>query len=70
MLCIYNDSFIDDYTLLTEKVHSYGANIFLQIVAGGSRKNNINSGKTIYGPTPIKIYHWHRSCGNDTERYM
>ena len=55
MLCIYDDSFIDDYTQLTEKVHAYGANIFLQIVAGGSQgRNNINSGKVIYGPSAHK----------------
>ena len=55
MLCIYDDSFIDDYIQLTEKVHSYGAKIFLQIVAGGSQgRNNINSGKTIYGPSAHK----------------
>lgn len=72
MLCIYDDSFIDDYTQLTEKVHAYGANIFLQIVAGGSQgRNNINSGKVIYGPSahknPITGI---EACRNDTGRYM
>lgn len=52
MLGIYDDSFIDEYTSLTEMVHSYDTKIFMQIVAGGSQgRNNLTIGKTIYGPS-------------------
>ena len=52
MLGIYDDSFIEEYKKLTDMVHSYGAKIFIQLVAGGSQgRNNVNLGKTIYGPS-------------------
>ena len=52
MLGIYDDSFIEEYKKLTDMVHSYGAKIFIQLVAGGSQgRNNSNLGKTIYGPS-------------------
>lgn len=55
MLGIYDDSFIDEYTSLTEMVHSYDTKIFMQIVAGGSQGNyNASTGKTIYGPSSHK----------------
>lgn len=36
MMGIYDDSFMDEYRQLTEMVHSYDANIVLQLVYGGS----------------------------------
>jgi 2,4-dienoyl-CoA reductase-like NADH-dependent reductase (Old Yellow Enzyme family) len=37
---IYDDSFIDEYRRLTEKVHSHGSKIALQIVFGGSQSHH------------------------------
>nr|WP_253198383.1 hypothetical protein [Clostridium gasigenes] len=35
MMGIYDDSFIEEYKEFTDKIHSLGANIIMQIVYGG-----------------------------------
>ncbi len=54
MIGIYNDSFIDEYKALTEKVHEYGAKMILQIVYGGSQaKYNVGE-RVIWGMSAVK----------------
>lgn len=53
MMGIYNDSFIEEYQEFTEMVHSYDANIVMQIAYGGSQsKFNIGE-RTIWGPSAV-----------------
>jgi 2,4-dienoyl-CoA reductase-like NADH-dependent reductase (Old Yellow Enzyme family) len=53
-MCFYDDSFIEGYRKLTEIVHSYDANIILQIAALGSQKSPNTSGKIMWGPSAIE----------------
>ncbi|MTI69092.1 MAG: NADH:flavin oxidoreductase [Firmicutes bacterium] len=55
MLGIYNDSFIDEYKVLTEKVHENDSKIALQIAYGGSQSNHPDAKKmNILGPSAIE----------------
>lgn len=52
---IYDDSFVEDYRLLTDAVHQYGANIIMQLVSVGTQtKHQENSGKVIWGPSEVE----------------
>lgn len=53
MLGIYDDSFIDDYKNLVDKVHSYGSKIMMQIVYGGSNTGYNVGERTILGPSSV-----------------
>lgn len=53
MLGIYDDSFIPEYTRLTETVHSHGAKIILQIVVGGNSTAYHVGGRPIYSPSGV-----------------
>lgn len=53
MMGIYDNCFIEEYQEFTEMVHSYGANILMQIAYGGSQtKFNIEN-RTIWGPSVV-----------------
>ena len=54
MLGIYDDSFIDDYKMLVDKVHSYGSKIMMQIVYGGSNTGYNTEDRLILGPSSVK----------------
>lgn len=54
MMGIYDDSFIEEYKELTDIVHSYKANIIMQIVYGGSQTNMNPPSKLIWGPSAVK----------------
>ena len=54
MLGIYDDSFINEYTKLTDMIHDVGAKIVMQIVYGGSFSQGNPDNKSEWGPTPIK----------------
>lgn len=54
MMGIYNDSFIDEYKEITNIVHSYEANIIMEVVYGGSQTNLNPQSKNIWGPSAIK----------------
>lgn len=48
MMGIYDDTFIEEYKELTDKIHKYGAAIVMQIVHGGSNTvYNVNERKII-----------------------
>lgn len=50
---IYDDSVIEEYKTLTDKVHKYGANIVLQIVYIGSYAMGDVTGRTTLGPSAV-----------------
>ena len=54
MMGIYDDSFIEEYKEVTDIVHSYEANIIMQIVYGGSQTNMKPPSKLIWGPSAVK----------------
>lgn len=54
MMGIYDDSFIPEYGKFTDKIHSLGSNIIMQIVYGGfMTKFNVGE-RTIWGPSTIQ----------------
>ncbi|MEG0297275.1 MAG: NADH:flavin oxidoreductase [Clostridium sp.] len=54
MMGIYDDSFIPEYREFTDKIHSLGSNIIMQIVYGGfMTKFNVGE-RTIWGPSTIQ----------------
>ncbi|MCH4887215.1 NADH:flavin oxidoreductase [Acidaminobacter sp. JC074] len=53
MMGIYSDDFIKDYKKLTDMVHSYDANIVMQIVYGGSQSHLEPPSQEILGPSSI-----------------
>ena len=54
MLGIYEDGQIQAYKPLVEMVHSYGVNIFLQIVYGGGNTSLVPPSKNILAPSSIE----------------
>ncbi len=55
MLGIYDDSFIDEYRRLTDKVHAAGSKIALQIVFGGSQSHHPERDKmNILAPSVVE----------------
>jgi len=53
MLNIYSDDFIPEYKKFTDMIHSYGANIIMQMAYGGSTTSIPASGRTIWGPSAV-----------------
>ena len=51
MMGIYDDSFIDEYKEFTDKIHSYGSNIIMQIVYGGFMTELNVDERIIWGPS-------------------
>ncbi|MCB2292813.1 NADH:flavin oxidoreductase [Clostridium algoriphilum] len=55
MFGIYDDSFIEEYKILVDKVHKHESKIAMQIVYGGSQSDHPGaSGMNIYGPSAVK----------------
>lgn len=56
MMGMYDDSFIEENRRLTDMIHQAGkAKVFSQIVYGGSSTSyNLESGRTILGPSAVK----------------
>ncbi|MBP2033450.1 2,4-dienoyl-CoA reductase-like NADH-dependent reductase (Old Yellow Enzyme family) [Clostridium algifaecis] len=55
MLGIYDDSFIEEYKVLVDKVHQHGSKIALQIVFGGSQSHHPNVNEmNILGPSQVE----------------
>lgn len=59
MIGIYDDSFIQEYKELTEKIHEHGSKIVLQIVYGGSQTRYNTEERVIWGMSATK----HKSTG-------
>ena len=53
MLGIYDDSFIEEYKQLNEKLHKYGTKTVMQIVYGGSFTNFNTEERLIWGPSAV-----------------
>jgi 2,4-dienoyl-CoA reductase-like NADH-dependent reductase (Old Yellow Enzyme family) len=53
-MCIYDDSFIEEYKKLTGVIHSHNANIILQIACLGSQTTPNSNGKVVWGPSAIE----------------
>lgn len=53
MLGIYDDSFIEEYKNITDRVHKAGSLIFLQIVYGGSQTTFNVEGRKIWGMSSV-----------------
>jgi 2,4-dienoyl-CoA reductase-like NADH-dependent reductase (Old Yellow Enzyme family) len=52
---IYDDSFIEEYKILVDKVHKQETKIAMQIVYGGSQNEHPDASEmNIYGPSAIK----------------
>jgi len=61
-MCIYDDSFIEEYKKLTDTIHTYDANIILQLACLGSQNSfDENSGKIMWGPSAIEDTYY-KSC--------
>ncbi len=54
MMGIYDDSFIEEYKQLTDKIHEYGAAIVMQIVHGGSNTDFNVSERTVIAPSAVE----------------
>ncbi|TWH51935.1 NADH:flavin oxidoreductase [Sporomusa sp. KB1] len=54
MMGIYDDSFIAEYKKLTDRVHSHGANLIMQLAYGGSRTNLNPPSPVIWGPSAVE----------------
>ncbi|MGL5478699.1 MAG: NADH:flavin oxidoreductase [Clostridium sp.] len=54
MMGIYNDSFIEEYKKFTDRIHSLGSNIIMQIVYGGFMTNFNTEDRVIFGPSSIQ----------------
>ncbi len=53
MMGMYNDSFISEYQLLTERVHKYGAAIVMQLAYGGTKTTHNVGERVIYAPSEV-----------------
>jgi len=53
MLGIYSDEFIEQYKVFTDMIHSYKANIIMQLAYGGSTTSRDIKGRTIWGPSAV-----------------
>lgn len=54
MFGAYDDTFIEDYSRLTKKVHGNGSNIILQLVYGGSFTWHETGSRVIWGPSAVE----------------
>lgn len=53
MIGIYNDSFLNEYKILTEKVHKYNSKIILQLAYGGTKTTYNVENRVIFAPSDI-----------------
>jgi 2,4-dienoyl-CoA reductase-like NADH-dependent reductase (Old Yellow Enzyme family) len=73
MMGIYDDSFIEEYKELTDKIHSHGTNIIMQIVYGGSMTTFNVGERTIWGPSTMKnevTDTWAKEMTKDEIKYL
>lgn len=53
MIGIFNDRFMPEFSELTERVHSLGSKIILQIAHGGSQTGDDPAKRTVWGPSAV-----------------
>jgi 2,4-dienoyl-CoA reductase-like NADH-dependent reductase (Old Yellow Enzyme family) len=53
MMGIYNDSFIDEYSKLTQLVHQHDTNIVMQVAYGGTKTTHNVGDRVIYAPSNV-----------------
>ncbi|MGF1778335.1 NADH:flavin oxidoreductase [Vibrio nomapromontoriensis] len=53
MMGIYNDSFIDEYKKLTERVHYHGSKIIMQLAYGGTKTTYNVGERVIFAPSDV-----------------
>lgn len=53
MMGIYDDSFVDEYSRLTDIVHRYDSKIVMQLAYGGTKTNYKLGDRTIYSPSEV-----------------
>ncbi len=73
MMGIYNDSFIDEYKIFTDKIHKYGANIIMQIVYGGFMTNYKVEDRVIWGPSTMQNENtgtWAKEISKEEIKYL
>ncbi|MBU3130985.1 NADH:flavin oxidoreductase [Clostridium gasigenes] len=73
MMGIYNDSFIEEYKKITDKIHSLGANIIMQIVYGGFMTTFNVGERTIWGPSTMQnevTGTWAKEITKDEIKYL
>nr|WP_207720405.1 NADH:flavin oxidoreductase [Clostridium gasigenes] len=73
MMGIYDDSFIDEYKKNTDKIHSLGANIIMQIVYGGFMTTFNVGERTIGGPSTMQnevTGTWAKEITKDEIKYL
>lgn len=73
MMGIYNDSFIPEYKKFTDMIHSYGANIIMQIVYGGFMTGFKTDNRVIWGPSTMQnevTGTWAKEISKDEIKYL
>lgn len=73
MMGIYSDSFIPEYKEFTDKIHSHGANIIMQIVYGGFMTNFETENRVIWGPSAMQNENtgtWAKEISKDEIKYL
>ncbi|MGF1688602.1 NADH:flavin oxidoreductase [Photobacterium japonica] len=53
MMGMYNDSFIDEYKILTERVHAHDAKIVMQLAYGGTKTTYNVGERVIFAPSEV-----------------
>ncbi|OON95464.1 MAG: oxidoreductase [Epulopiscium sp. Nele67-Bin005] len=54
MMGIYEDSFIDEYKVLTDNIHKHGSKVVLQVAYGGTKTTYNIGERIIFAPSSIK----------------
>jgi len=54
MTGIYDDSFVEQYRLVTDAVHKEGGRIVMQLVYGGGQTGHLNSNRPPWGSSAVK----------------
>jgi 2,4-dienoyl-CoA reductase-like NADH-dependent reductase (Old Yellow Enzyme family) len=53
MMGMYNDAFIEEYKLLTSRVHAHGAHIVMQLAYGGTKTTHNVGDRIIFAPSDV-----------------